>query len=220
MLRSKSAIQKESDSVFERMLGLVTFDTSGWICEQPGSLEQPRIWRTPEGDGISLALCLGPEAFPPNLASVAGLREHFDSRWRQRDGKVIEASAEERAGGPVYSIVARIRRDPLSFSYVGTLLIPFENYGYMIVLHCEEHGVTGLREALAFNRRFQHVPVDTEEQMQTLVATLDPDHEIADEELPDHPLSRLHRHLVRITSSLAIDENLRSQPRPGLLPPG
>jgi hypothetical protein len=200
-------------------LDSISFNVDGWTCTDAGSEEAPRIWETPEGDHMALAVCWGPEAFPPGMNTLADLSAHCIERLIKTQRTLVEVSVEVHAGGPVYRIVHKARQEPLGFSYSAMVLIPFHRFGFMIVVRCEERGITGLREALAVDGMLKG-KILSAEQVQQLLGSLDPDHEVSDEALPDHPLSRLHGHLRRIEETLTISATVRAMPRPSPLPAG
>ena len=200
-------------------LDSISFNVDGWTCTHVGSEEAPRVWETPEGDRIAVAVCWGPEAFPPGLETLADLSAHWRERLGPTQGTLVETSVDVRAGGPAYRIVHKARQEPLGFSYTATVLIPFHGFGFMIVVRCEERGITGLREAIAVDTMLKGRNLSVE-QLQQLLGTLDSDHEVSDDELPDHPLSRLHGHLRRIEETLSISETVSTMPRPNPLPAG
>jgi hypothetical protein len=183
-----------------------------------GSEEAPRVWETPEGDRIAAVVCGGSEAFPPGLNTLAELCAYWRERLRPEQRTLVEVSVDAHAGGPVYRIVHKAGQKPRGFSYSATVLIPFHGFGFMIVVRCEERGMTGLREAMAVDTMLKGRRLSIE-QAQQLLGSLDPDHEVSDGELPDHPLSRLHRHLERIEETLSFSETVRGMPRPSPLRP-
>jgi hypothetical protein len=198
-------------------LGSISFDVEGWICIQPGQDKTIRCWETQDGDRIALTLNRGADAFPPGLSSLADLREHWNERLWHMQGSVIEATEYSLTGGPVYSIVHKMRQQPRGFSYTATILIPFDGFGFMLVVRCPEQDMTGLREAIAVDQSLQGKNL-SREQIQALVGSVDADHEVRDEEIPDHPLSRLHRLLDRVLRSIVISPEVLALPRPNPLP--
>jgi hypothetical protein len=132
-------------------------------------------------------------------------------------GTLVEVSVDVRAGGPVYKIVHKAKQEPMGFSYSGAVLIPFHGFGFMIVASCEERGMIRLSEAIAVDTTLEGMNLSAE-QLQQLLGTLDPDHEVSDEQLPNYPLSRLHGHLRRIEETLSISETVRAMSRPSPLP--
>jgi len=88
---------------------------------------------------------------------------------------------------------------------VGSLCVPFRDFGFVIQSICEERGTTGLRETMVFYLQ------NTQQESRIIPAgdpasqAWNPDNERFDGIFPQHPLSRLRRILNRVSDSVEID---------------
>ena len=92
-------------------------------------------------------------------------------------------------------------------TYVGSVTIPLANCSYVLKVQCEEHGVTGIREAFLLDKKLREggtVKTALEEIGRSADA---PEH---DPLFPDHPLARAREHLGFIASVLQVDPRLHS----------
>ena len=115
----------------------------------------------------------------------------------------------------VWSIV-KIPQEPTGMTYVGGITIPFRDFSYGVKIQCEEGPMTGTREAMLMAEALADGSVEFVENK--ITGEWNPDNARFDERFPDHPLSRLRRHLSSIEATLNVDD--RTSNEPGFALPG
>jgi hypothetical protein len=187
------------------------FDTAGYQYrgqKVPGS---DHIWSTPEGDMVALIYCPGHPGFPKNARSVEELRAGSTARFKVPGGQVVEVRVRRTKARPAIQLIFK-SPSGLGWTYVGSLCVPFRDFGFVIQAMCEERGMTGTREAMV--RYFQNTIPDSPKIPEADLACppWDPDNLRFDSLFPDHPLSRLRRILNRVSDSVEIDASTAELP--------
>ena len=116
-----------------------------------------------------------------------------------------------RAGGvPAVRFLFKIPKQPSGMVYVGSFTLPFRDFSFVIKVQAEEHGVTGVREAMLVERLLASGAATPATIFDS--PAWNPDAEAFDAEFPDHPVSRVRRVLDRVAHSLTIEPSIAGLP--------
>jgi zinc-ribbon domain len=157
---------------------------------------------------------------PVGLTQLADLRDFCRAVVRGTGSGLIATEVVAVKGVPTVKTLFKLPLVPPGMIYVGTLTFPFVDFSFLITVQCGEQGVTGVRESVVADRFltaagafdpskgfpkgwFQdpYDPTRADPIMRNQA-----DDEQYDARFPDHPLSRVRRHLSRIEASLKFDD--------------
>jgi hypothetical protein len=203
------------DVPLDPLLGLdtITFDTFDFALESDDG--DSRVWL---GDGAVLSEHFF--ALPPDLPGLdpADLRNTYeamisgvaDVEWRR--ALLVELASDPSV--PLARVVFRLP-DIDRFSFLGSLTIPLAGCSWVVKFGAAEQGMTGVREALAFDRAMGESGGQGPDAVR---ATFDPYARRWDGIVPDDPLSEVRDHLDRLQSSLRLAPVFHEQTRfPGAI---
>lgn len=174
-----------------------------------GLVDGARTWRNRNGDGIGLYHFAVPPDLPKRQASMEDFRAAFQSIV---DQTMLDVQTDRIADMSVVRTIAKVLPGQARISYVGSYIIPFRDCSYVVKIQCDEHGVTGMREAILLARGLSRGEVTFEgsELKRSGTSPYDVSH---DSEFPDHPLSRCRRGLRRLGATLTLADELRKLPK-------
>jgi hypothetical protein len=185
-------------------LDSLKFDTAGYEYRGHKNPGQDHIWSTPEGDLVVLIYCPGPPGFPENARSIHELRIASAAKFKAPGGQVVEEQVIRTISRPGIQVIFKTPRGN-GWTYVGSLCVPFRDFGFVIQAISEERGMTGVREAMVMYLQ-NTVPESPKiPEPGPACPPWDPDNQRFDSIFPDHPLSRLRRTLKRVADSVEID---------------
>jgi hypothetical protein len=200
-------------------LQALRFDLTGW---NPDSQSEDEVrWTSAAGDVLSLHLIPVPPDLPVRLESLPELRGFYRKTTVAAGGGIVEVDAVSPAGLRGVRLICKFPQRPTGMAYIGSLVLPFAAFSYVIKVQCPEQAITGLRDTLILSTL---MPQDRDPQRwveeEWVRDPYDPadrsrirrnlsEDEQYDAEFPDHPLSRARRHLGNILRSLEIDPSLR-----------
>jgi|GEM_PF-2001091 hypothetical protein len=177
-----------------------------------GEGDGQRTWFTPEGDGIGLFFFPEPPDLPAQARTAAELQEFYRGRICNEQVRMVEFRLPQVADLTGIWMVLKIPSKPHGMTYIGSLTLPFAAFSFVIKMQCEEHGITGVREAALFLKAgHQGKPIVDADGKFT--EEWNPDDECHDAGFPDHPVSRLRREFAHIRATLHIEENTRHEKR-------
>lgn len=188
-------------------LSKISIDDSGLIYE--GIEDRDKYWRTQYGDCVSLHYF----GIPPDIPSGQSSIDEFRAKYRSNvEVDLVEIRICTVAGVSVVRTIAKIPQDPVGITYVGAYTIPFRDFSYVLKISCEEHGMTGAREAVLVARGLSRgdISIDDSGGIQGNWA---PDDEAHDSIFPEHPLPRCRAGLRMFESSLTIADELKRLPK-------
>jgi len=186
----------------------VTFDTSRYSYQ--GENNGGRIWFLPEGGGLGLYFFPRSPDLPSGLTSVAQLRRFYVAQMGSKL-QVVECRVEALDGIRSVWLIGKGPDEQTGGAvYLGSLTIPFRDFGFVIKLQCQEQGVTGLREALLIDEALKNGTGSIEGD-RFVAQGWSTDDEQFDHKVPQHPLSRLRRELRLVASSLRISPKLKGE---------
>jgi len=180
----------------------VTFDVSGYLDQ--GEKNDGHVWFLPEGGGVALNFFRHPD-LPEGLENLKKVKDFYSARLTEKQ-KVVDFRTLPLDGMTgTWMIIGQRRDGGHGMFYLGTLSILFRDYTFVIMVRCDEEGITGMRETTI-----------------SLLANLDekyagrafsPYDEEFDSKVPGHPLSRVRTELNRIVNSLHIDSKVKELPK-------
>lgn len=112
-------------------------------------------------------------------------------------------------------------------TYLGSLTLPFRDFSFVLKIQCEEHGISGLREAALIAEKLEcgEIQLDPDgvgiagwmrdpydaARTSGLARTL-ADDEAYDQRFPEHPLSRARRFLKTAEASVSLSDSIKTAP--------
>jgi len=207
-----------------RSLDSLSFDTAGLALR--GDEGNARVWTADAGDPVTLYYFTKPS---PMSAAARNL-DHWRARARegvvQRRGAIIEVEMRAVDGCAAIREIVKVPQAPFGMGYLGSLMLPFRDFGYMITIAAPERGITGQRDTAIIGELMQKGEVRFEDGSEQPIGWMtdpyDPavatppgrnrsDDAAYDERFPDHPLSRVRRWLLRVESTLRIADEVKSE---------
>jgi hypothetical protein len=193
-------------------LDAVSFDATGYAFQgepQPGKL---RVWHTPEGDGLGVCYFPVQPDLPANAGAVEELAAFYRRLLGDSGGKLVECRVVVAGGCPAVRTILSAPQQPSGRTYVGSLTVPFRDFSFVLKCQCPEHGPTGLKAALLFDRsRAANEPM-TVEGGRFHIPGFDVDDPRHDAEFPNDPVARARRVLDHVAGSLAVAAEVRQLP--------
>jgi hypothetical protein len=184
------------------------FDTTGWTYHGEPEPGQTRVWEAPEHDAVSLHFF----GIPPNLpaaATVDQLAAMYASGLAAAGGKVVECTVDGLARCSAVRLLLKVPQKPSGMMYQVALTVPFRDFSFVVKIQCREHGTTGIREAILFDRRFKAGEEPDPARPGEPFPGWNPDAPEHDAAFPSHPLSRLRRLLKSVEDTAVLDEQVR-----------
>jgi len=188
------------------------FDATGWKYHGETEPGRTRLWETPDRDAISLHFF----GMPPNLPAATTVEEisaMYASGLASAGGKVVECAIDELAGCDALRLLLKVPQEPSGMMYQGALTVPFRDFSFVIKIQCAEHGITGVREAILFDKRLGAGEEPNFERLGEPFTGWNPDAPEHDEAFPTHPISRLRRLLKVVGDSAVLDEGMSALPK-------
>jgi hypothetical protein len=173
-----------------------------------GIVDDMKLWHTSDGDGVGLYYFDQPPDLPEDEASEETFRASYAERV---PADVVEIAIEELARIPAVRTIIKVPQQPSGMTYLGSFIVPFRECSYVLKIQCEEHGVTGMREATLLGKGLASEDLTVDEDG-GIGGHWAPDDAIHDDDFPDHPLSRCRRALGTLASSLSVAHELRQLP--------
>lgn len=191
--------------------------TADWVSlggdalSYEGDSSGHRVWRFADGDAVGIFLFRAKPDLPQTRKMDRFISE-YGGRVRAGGAGLVECSTLEIRGLPMLRTIVKVPQAPHGMTYLGSLTLPFARSSYVVKIQCEERGVTGLREAvlLAEGLRSNSVTICPESET-PITGQWNPDSAEFDERFPQHPISRLRKHLQEIPRCLRLDDRLLAQ---------
>ena len=194
-------------------LDSVRFSATGFSFQ--GELGGARVWHSPEGDGIGLYFFPVRPDLPENAKSLGDLRDTLQAAIGDSGAQLVQIRFRVIDHCQSVEQVIKIRQEPRGFTYVGSIIIPFEEFSFVVKVQCQERGMTGMREAILMAKALQSgtmmirpTGADGADDV-SLTGEWNPDDERYDAISPDHPLSRVRRILSEVAVSLYIEPTVK-----------
>ncbi|MEM7246242.1 MAG: hypothetical protein AAF533_12915 [Acidobacteriota bacterium] len=169
------------------------------------------VWRFEDGDAVGIYLFDIEPDLPRGHSDVAGFLGAHREGIASSGATLLESDLLRRHELPMLRTVVSIPQEPSGRSFLGALTLPFRDFSFVVKVQCAEHGMTGMREAILYDRSLAQADEETGE-----AAPFDPHDPMHDVEFPDHPLSRARRHLAKVETNLRVAPELHDSAPFGL----
>jgi hypothetical protein len=198
----------------------VKLTMEGWSEDAPSG--DMRVWRSTQGDVLSLAAPEGSLDLPP-LGDAVGLQQWWRALAESRGAGLIEVRVGDRELGATVGLIYKRLEIP-AYVFTGMLLIPSVEVSRVWTVVSGERGTTGVREAIVttqlmnagrltiedYQRSWAQDPYDANYSgVDRSVLRCVSDDERYDEQFPEHPLSKVRRVLATLPTSVQIDMALQ-----------
>ena len=130
-------------------LASVTFDASGFHFQ--GERDGARVWHTPAGDALGIFYFPLKPDIGADVRSVEKIRQAIRPRVTAAGAAIIELETTETDSCLALRQIIKVPQQPHGMTYVGSLLLPFRDFSFVIKVQCQEHGTTGMRDAIIAN---------------------------------------------------------------------
>lgn len=177
--------------------------------EHRGITNGVRVWYTLDGDGIGLYY----HGIPPDLPREQSTIEAFYAEYRALvQGNIVEIGIEKIANLAVVRNIGKAPQTPTGTTYLGSYIVPFQDFSYVVKIQCEERGTTGIREAILLDKGLKSGEIKVNDSGK-IIGKFAADDAAHDDDFPDHPLSRCRRGLRMIASSMTLAEEIVRLPK-------
>ncbi len=170
-----------------------------------GRVGDVQIWRSPGGDAVGVYFFDLPPNLPNGLPSEAEFFAAFSAEHVAPPLELVEGEACLAAGVPSVKMIAKSPQDPFGHAYLGSIIVPFRDVSWVVKAQCEEHGDTGLLEALLWDRTLSEAQAHGIEAESTLLPE-EPGRSDLDHLFPDHPAVRVRVLLLQMLRGIRMDE--------------
>jgi len=213
----------------------LTFDTAAMRALPEKSTASRRIWVTPEQDVVLLNLYLDVPDIPASLDRLDSLRVGYRQMAADNNVALIEAEVVDADSYRAILRIVRFHLESRAAVYIASLILPFRDFSFVLKAQCEERGLTGMREAVVFADSMSAGVIDINPERESRGGGMlnsddlmgwvsnpdgpsprtEPPRSIAEDEkydaqFPDHPLSRAHRLIRHLQSTLVVAPQLKA----------
>lgn len=207
-------------------LGWLDLENNGY--EMLGDDEGTRFWKTPEDDNLELRYFPQPMPIAVDLTDTRSVREAWRQVIEAAGAGVVEIENPVIDDLPTIRGIAKVPQEPSGRVYVGTLVVPLGDSHFMWTVHCREHGITGMRDTMVFERLLASNEIYFDEKTGEAVGWVRDPYDTSlkgpmtanlsespewDEVVPDHPLSRARRVLNHLEKTMRVSGE--AKPRHG-----
>ncbi len=206
-------------------LASVTFDASRFHSQ--GERDGARVWHTPAGDGIGVFYFSLKPDIEADVRSLEKIRQAARSRVTAAGAAIIEVETTTIDGCLALRQIIKVPQQPHGMAYVGSLLLPFRDFSFVIKVQCQEHGTTGMRDAIILNEALGDRRVTVDPDRKELEGWMRDPYDPAlrrgfhwnlseareyDVRFPNHPLSRLRPVLTHLELTLRATKEVKESP--------
>lgn len=203
----------------------IRFDTAGFTFQREG--DNTRVWLTPDGDPVGLFHFAIKPDIPAALDSIDALRAFSRSATAAAGGAIIEVETVSVDRSLALRQIIKVPQQPHGMTYVGSILLPFRDFSFVIKVHGQERGTTGVRDAVVLDESFGDGRVQVDAESKTLRGWMQDPYDPAvhdgfsrnlaesaeyDARFPNHPLSRLRRTLAHLQRTIQVGDDVRRSP--------
>jgi hypothetical protein len=204
-------------------LASVTFDASGFHFQD--ERDGARVWHTPAGDAIGIFYFPLKPDIDADVRSVEKIRQAIRPRVTAAGAAIIELETTTTDGCLALRQIIKVPQQPHGMTYVGSLILPFRDFSFVIKVQCQEHGMTGIRDSIIANEALGdgRVTWDREEVKGWMYDPYDsalhrgfhwnlsdaPEYDVR---FPNHPLSRLRPVLAHLELTLRVTNEVKESP--------
>ena len=157
----------------------------------------------------------------PTTKDIDYLRQFYRDLIVQNNGGIIEVNIVTVCEIQSVKAILKIPQQPSGMIYLGTIIIPFKKFSYVVKIQANEFGTTGMRDSIVANKLMTEGlievgdegyegwfedPYDSEYKKGTLMNKSEL--EKYDREFENHPLSILRQMFREIESRIELDTAL------------
>lgn len=208
-------------------LDFITFTDAGFVPQ--GDVDGIRVWHTPQGDGLGLYFFALPPDIKADLNNVQDVRNFCRAAMSSANSGLIEADVVLLDGCRALQSITKQLQPQGGMIYIGSLILPFRDFSYVVKVQCAEWGVTGVREAAVLDALLGSGQIDLDQMgdggeipgwaqdpydagvKTPLMRNLAEDPRY-DAQFADHPLSRARAVLRQVQASLHIAPEAKTAP--------
>jgi len=204
-------------------LDSVTFDASGFRFHEES--DGTRVWATPAGDRVGLYyFALKPDV-DADVRCLDAIRHISRSRADAVGAAIIEVNVTTLDGCLALRQVIKVPQQPGGMAYLGSLLLPFRDFSFVVKVQCHERGLTGVRDSVILDEAVAvgRVTSDPETLHSWMHDPYDPALHTGfhynlsealeyDSRFPEHPLTRLRLVLAHLEETIHVTSEVRRAP--------
>jgi hypothetical protein len=207
----------------DKEINRISFDVTDWKIREKTS--EIKIWDKDCGEILSLNFFDKKPDIPVSLTQIDELRSFYRNLILEAGGGIIKIETIKIKGIDAVECIFKIPMQPSGVTYVGSFTFPFRDKSYVLKFQCAEQGITGQRDAIIFavdsNFDFDNDnenidpfkdwakdPYD-ETFTEGLLMNLS-ESEKYDEKFPNHPLTRLRKHIKQVKQTINFGEKLHN----------
>jgi len=207
-------------------LASVTFDTAGF--DFGGERDGARTWHTPAGDGLSVFYFPLQPDIDTDVHSLEEVRQAIRLRTEAAGAAIIEVETTTVDGCLALRQIIKVLQQSYGMTYIGSFILPFRDFSFVIKVQCQERGMTGIREAVILDEaRGDGRVVFDPSRKEFLIGWMRDPYDPAlhggfhwnlseateyDGRFPDHPLSRLRPVLTHLERTLRVTGEVKEAP--------
>lgn len=195
---------------------------SQWTLRQ--TEESIAVFRNADGDALSINHFNQIPDIGADITDTGALRAFYRKAAESNGLAMIEVDSVQLAGLSAVRTILKVRLQPRGFAFIGSFTVPFADCSYVIKVQSAEQGITGARETTVL--LMQEKPAEADEHTGKIIGwEQDPydaahqgpfmrnraDDEKYDATFPDHPLSRVRRHLRQLSQELEVAPTIRAR---------
>ena len=203
----------------------ISFDTAMLSFQREDN--DTRVWLTSDGDPVGLFYFALKPDIPAGLDSIDALRASFRSAVTAMGGAIIEVETVAVDGGLALRQIFKVPQKPHGITYLGSIVLPFRDFSFVVKMQCRERGTTGMRDAAVLDEAFGDGRVTVDGTSKTLRGWMQDPYDPAvrggfsfnlseaiqyDAHFPDHPLSRLRRTMALLQRTIHVGDDVRRSP--------
>jgi hypothetical protein len=204
-------------------LDSVTLDTSGFRLHEES--DRQRVWSTPAGDSVELYYSPLRPDIHGDVQFVDAIRHVMRSRAAALGAAIIEVDITTVDGCLALRQILKFPQQPYGMTYLGSLILPFRDFSFVVKVRCCERGLTGIRDTVIGNEAWAdgRVPGDAAGFQEWMHDPYDPTLNTGfhynlseasdyDSRFPTHPLSRLRSVLRYLQPTIQVTSEVRRSP--------
>ena len=203
-------------------LDSVIFDTSGMVFK--GEHDQVRGWHTSAGDVIELHYFAIKPDIDVDLQSLDAVRKFFRTVAKAGAAAIIEVDTLAADACIAVRQILKVPQQPHGMTYRGSIILPFQEFSFVVKVQCEERGLTGIRDSVVGAEAMADGRVTIDPERGKMRGWMQDPYDSSlceglhrnlseaaeyDARFPNHPLSRLRSILMHLQLSIRIDDELR-----------
>jgi hypothetical protein len=103
------------------------------------------VWQEPDGDAVGVSFFPQPTQLPAE--SLSSLRDYFRQVALDSGGALVSVDVVDLRGIGALRNLMKMPHKPRGMTFLGSILVPFADFSWVVRVQCVERGTTGGREA-------------------------------------------------------------------------